>query len=93
MSKAIQLFKPDVTPTQMARARFADHSSFGSAPKRPEADEISRLRVEINELREQLVRARRALDHERLLRRNAIVREVDLRAALVRRIFQEVGSG
>ena len=89
MSTTIQLLKPPVTSTQMARARFADHSSFESVPERLATDEISQLRVELNAMREQLVRVRRALAHERLLLRNAMVREMDLRAALVRRIFQD----
>ena len=93
MSKAIQLFTPRVTSTRMAHGQFADHSSFESAPEpepdRPEVEEISQLRLEVKELREQLFRTRSALVRERLMRRNAIVREMDLRAALVRRIFQE----
>ena len=98
MSKAIQLFKPRVTTTYMAYGQFADHSSFESAlepeaePDRPEVEEISQLRLEVKELREQLFRTRRALVRERLMRRNAIVREMDLRAALVRRIFQETAG-
>lgn len=100
MSKAIQLFKPRVTSTRIAyaQAHFADYSSFEPAPEpepepdRPEVEEISQLRLELKELREQLFRTRRALVRERLMRRNAIVREMDLREALVRRIFQEAAG-
>ena len=96
MSQAIQPFKPRVTSTRMAYAQFADHSLFESAPEpepdRPEVEEISQLRLELKEVREQLFRTRRALVRERLMRRSAIVREMDLRAALVRRIFQEVAG-
>ncbi|MFN0120952.1 MAG: hypothetical protein ACKV2V_10655 [Blastocatellia bacterium] len=50
-------------------------------------DEIKRLQDELKTLRDELSRAERSVEHRETLLRNAMVREQELRAELVRSLF------
>jgi multidrug resistance efflux pump len=88
MSAAIQLVSPQIIHAEKTMAEIESFAS-GSAEQRLRraTDYINELQAEIRTLHSELARAERALRHRDTLLRNAIIREQELRAELVKGAF------
>lgn len=88
MSAAIQLVSPQTIHSEKT---VAEIESFASGPAeqrlRRATEYIHELQAEVRALHSELARAERALRHRDTLLRNAILREQELRAELVRGAF------
>jgi uncharacterized membrane protein YccC len=90
MSAAIQLINQPITQAEPAEEQLSNVTSFELAPEqrlRRALGHISQLQAEVRALREELARAERSLSHKDMLLRNAVLREQELRASLVKRLF------
>lgn len=86
MSAAIQLVSPQIIHPE--KAEVESFSSGSSEQKLRRAMEyIHELQAELRTLHAELARAERALAHRDTLLRNAILREQELRAELVKGAF------
>ena len=90
MSAAIQLVNQTIVEDEPFEKQFNNISLFEQAPDqrlRRALSYITQLHAELRLLREELARAERsAAQYEQLLR-NAAVRELELRAELVKEIY------
>ncbi|MFN7946921.1 MAG: hypothetical protein U0Z53_16335 [Blastocatellia bacterium] len=93
MSAALHLINQPVTSSvsEAAVERTLDNiASFDQSPEqrlRRAQDYIAQLQSEVRTLREELARAERSVEHRDTLLRNALQREQELRAELVRGLF------
>jgi uncharacterized protein YlxW (UPF0749 family) len=93
MSAALHLINQPLT--QPAREDEVERSldnvaSFDQSPElrlRRTQEYLAQLQSEVRTLREELTRAERAVEHRDTLLRNALQREQELRADLVRGLF------
>ncbi len=93
MSAALHLINQSLT--QPAREDVVEHNldnvtSFDQSPEQRlcrTQDYLAQLQSEVRTLREELARAERAVEHRDTLLRNALQREQELRAELVRGLF------
>lgn len=88
MSAAIQLVNPQAIHPERTVAEV-ESIAFGSAEQklRRALEYISELQTENRILHSELARAERALAHRDTLLRNAVLREQELRAELVKGVF------
>jgi hypothetical protein len=91
MSAAIQLLNQPITETEPFEKQFDKQlnnvSVFEMAPEqrlRRALAYITELQSEVRALREELVQAERSVTHHQQLLRNAMLREQELRAQLVK---------
>ncbi len=88
MSAAIQLVSSQIIHPEKAIAEIESFASGSSEQKlRRAAEYIHELQAELRTLHSELARAERALAHRDTLLRNAILREQELRAELVKGAF------
>ncbi len=88
MSAAIQLVsKPNIRPEKIVSELETLTSGSSDQRLRRAAEYIHELQAELRTLHAELARAERALSHRDTLLRNAILREQELRAELVKGAF------
>lgn len=90
MSAAIQLVNQTIVEDEPFEKQFNNISLFEQAPDqrlRRALSYITQLHAEIRLLREELARAERSAARYEQLLRNAAVRELELRAELVKEIY------
>jgi len=90
MSAAIQLINPQITQTDSAENKLTNVASFELASEqrlRGALGYIAQLQAEVRTLREELARAERSVAHKETLLHNALLREQELRAELVKEMF------
>lgn len=88
MSAAIQLVSSQVIHSEKPLAEIESFASGSSEQRLRRAVEyIQELQIELRTLHSELARAERALTHRDTLLRNAILREQELRAELVKGAF------
>jgi hypothetical protein len=91
MNAAIQLVNQTVVEDEHFEKQFKNVSLFEQAPEqklRRALSYIMQLQAEIRMLREELARSERAAVHCEQLLRNATVRELELRAQLVKEVYR-----
>jgi multidrug resistance efflux pump len=87
MSAAIQLVSPQIIHAEKTTEIESFASGSAEQRLRRATDYINELQAEIRTLHSELARAERALRHRDTLLRNAIIREQELRAELVKGAF------
>jgi hypothetical protein len=90
MNAAIQLINQSVVEDEPFEKQFNNISLFEQAPEhklRRALSYITQLQAEIRLLREELARTERSAAHSEQLLRNAAVRELELRAQLVKELY------
>lgn len=88
MSAAIQLVSPQIIHPEKTLMEVESFAAGSSEQKlRRAVDYIHELQAELRTLHSELARAERALAHRDTLLRNAILREQELRAELVKGAF------
>jgi hypothetical protein len=90
MSAAIQLVNQAISQAETADNQLSNVSSFELSPEqrlRRALGYIAQLQAEVRTLREELARSERSLGHKELLLRNAMMREQELRAELVKHLY------
>jgi CRISPR/Cas system-associated endonuclease Cas1 len=91
MNAAIQLINQSVVEDEHFEKQFNNVSLFEQAPEqklRRALNYIMQLQAEIRVLREELARSERTTVHCEQLLRNATVRELELRAQLVKEVYR-----
>jgi hypothetical protein len=90
MSAAIQLINQQMIQPEAEEAQLSNVTPFEVISEQRlnrALAYISQLQAEVRTLREELARAERLLEHKEALLRNAVLREQELRAELVKDLF------
>ncbi len=90
MSAAIQLINQQMIQPETEEAQLSNVTPFEAISEQRlnrALAYISQLQAEVRTLREELARAERLLEHKEALLRNAVLREQELRAELVKDLF------
>ncbi len=90
MSAAIQLINQQMIQPETEETQLSNVTPFEAISEQRlnrALAYVSQLQAEVRTLREELARAERLLEHKEALLRNAVLREQELRAELVRDLF------